>query len=282
LTSFGARLASTFAASGRVCVGIDPHSYLLSSWGLDDSPSGIEKFSLTVLDSVVGRAGIIKPQVAFFERHGAAGYAVLERVIRDARSAGILVIADAKRGDVGTSVEAYGQAWLQPGAPLESDALTVSAFQGVRSLSAVLELAHTHDKGLFVLAATSNPEAAVLQRAATAAGDTVAGAIVGEVTSWNTSHRSALSPNVPGSVGLVLGATLDLSSFGIDMTRLSSTPILAPGFGHQGARVADIADIYGASASAVIVTASRSVLSAGPAGVADAIEVLAAEVANSV
>lgn len=280
MSSFGERLASTFETRGRVCVGIDPHSYLLADWNLPDSAAGLRDFSLKVLDAVVGRAGIIKPQVAFFERHGAAGYEALERVISEARSAGVLVIADAKRGDVGTSVEAYGQAWLEPGRPLESDALTVSAFQGVGSLSAVLDLAHTHGKGLFVLAATSNPEAAVLQQAKTLSGETVAAAIVGEVKSWNSSHPSSV-PSLPGSVGLVLGATLDLSDFGIDPALLGNTPILAPGFGHQGAQVADIDRIYGSAAPSVIVTASRSVLTAGPSGIADAIDRLTAEVADA-
>lgn len=280
MSSFGERLAATFGTRGRVCVGIDPHAYLLADWGLPDSAAGLRDFSLRVLDAVVGRAGIIKPQVAFFERHGAAGYGALEQVISAARSAGVLVIADAKRGDVGTSVEAYGQAWLERGSPLESDAMTVSAFQGVGSLSAVLELAHANGKGLFVLAATSNPEAAVLQQAKTLSGETVAAAIVGGVTSWNSSHPAPV-PNLPGPVGLVLGATLDLSDFGIERAHLGNTPILAPGFGHQGARVADISRIYGSAAPSVIVTASRSVLAAGPSGIAGAIDRLTAEVADA-
>src|SRR5690606_17054008 len=154
--SFGERLRTAVDESGRLCVGIDPHAYLLRDWGLADTAGGVRELSLRVIDAIGDAAAAIKPQVACFQRHGAAGYAVLEEVLATAREAGLLLIADAKRGDVGTSVEAYGQAWLTPGSPLEADALTVSAFQGVASLASVLDLAAREGKGLFVLAATSN------------------------------------------------------------------------------------------------------------------------------
>jgi orotidine-5'-phosphate decarboxylase len=190
--SFGERLIGVFEASGHLCVGIDPHPYLLADWGLVDSGEGLREFGLRVVDAAVGRAGIVKPQVAFFERHGSAGYAALEETIRAARAAGLLVIADAKRGDLGSSVEAYGQAWLTPGAPLEADAMTISAYQGVGSIAAPIELARQGGKGLFVLAATSNPEAFATQSAVVGrgvgggvgsgdlAGRTVAASIVDE------------------------------------------------------------------------------------------------------
>lgn len=161
---FGHRLHDSIAVHGPLCVGIDPHSYLLNEWGLVDSALGLREFGLRVVEAAAGRVALVKPQVAFFERHGSEGYAALETVLDAAHSAGLIVIADVKRGDVGTSLDAYAQAWLTPGSPLEADAMTVSAYQGVGSLSGAVTLATDHGKGLFVLAATSNPEAAALQK----------------------------------------------------------------------------------------------------------------------
>ena len=271
--SFGDTLERVFDERGRLCVGIDPHVFLLRAWGLGDDAAGLREFGLRVVDAAVGRAGIVKPQVAFFERHGSAGYAALEEVIAAARAAGLVVIADAKRGDVGTSVEAYGEAWLHPGSALEADAVTLNAFQGVGSIAAPLELAREHGKGVFVLAATSNPEAAGYQTATigsgTDSGKSVARGIVAEVTRWNTQSGTGGL----GSAGVVLGATVSLADYGIDPSELAAhrTPILAPGFGHQGARISDLQSLYGAASGLVIVSASRSILGAGPDGITTAI-----------
>ena len=274
--SFGQRLAGVFATSGRLCVGIDPHSYLLGEWDLPDTAAGVRDFGLRVVEAAQSRAGIVKPQVAFYERHGSAGYAALEDVLAAARAAGLLVIADVKRGDVGTSVEAYGQAWLTRGGPLEADAMTISAFQGTGSIAAPHDLALAGGKGLFVLAATSNPEAAAVQTARLAAsGKSVAASIVEDVQDWN---RGA-SPL--GSVGVVIGATIDMSAYGIVASSLSATPILAPGFGHQGARLSDVTTLFGAASAGVIVSSSRAVLGAGPKGIAAAIAAQNTEIAEA-
>ncbi|GAB3606393.1 orotidine-5'-phosphate decarboxylase [Conyzicola nivalis] len=276
--TFGARLTSTFATAGRLCVGIDPHAYLLGQWGLSDDARGAREFGLRVVEATVGRAGIVKPQVAFFERHGSAGYAALEAVLGAARDAGLIVIADVKRGDVGTSVAAYGEAWLTPGSPLESDAMTISAFQGVGSIQAPHDLATAHGKGLFVLAATSNPEAATLQTATVTAGPTagtsVAASIVADVHDWNQLETGL------GSTGVVIGATVALGDYGITPRSLAGTPILAPGFGHQGALVSDVGTLFGGASSGVIVSASRSILAAGPSGIDAAIGAQSAEIAG--
>jgi orotidine-5'-phosphate decarboxylase len=268
LASFGSRLAAAFEAEGRLCVGIDAHSWLLAEWGLPDSAAGAREFGLRVVEAASGKVCAVKPQVAFYERFGSAGYAALEDVLATARTAGLLVMADAKRGDVGSSVEAYGQAWLTPGSPLEADAMTVSAYQGVGSLDAPRELALRHGKGLFLLAATSNPEAARSQRARVHGGSTVAAEIVQAVAELNERDE----PGALGSMGLVLGATLDLSDYGIRLESLSNTPILAPGFGHQGASIDQLTSLYGAAAGSVIVSVSRSILAAGPSGITAAIE----------
>jgi orotidine-5'-phosphate decarboxylase len=276
---FGERLGAAFAADGRLCVGIDPHAYLLGEWSLSDDARGLREFGLRVVEATIGRAAIIKPQVAFFERHGSAGYAALEDVLAAARDAGLLVIADVKRGDVGTSVEAYAEAWLTPGSPLEADAMTISAFQGVGSIAAPHELALANGKGLFVLAATSNPEAASLQTATVTSGptaaQTVAASIVSDVHDWN------LTEGPLGSTGVVIGATVGLADYGITPASLTNTPILAPGFGHQGALVSDARRLFGAASANVIVSASRSILAAGRAGVAEAIEAQSAEIAGA-
>jgi orotidine-5'-phosphate decarboxylase len=270
---FGQRLQSTLAASGHLCVGIDPHPHLMRDWRLADSADGLREFGLRVVDATVGGAGIVKPQVAFFERFGADGFRALEDVIRAARAAGLLVIADAKRGDVGSTVEAYGRAWLEPGAPLEADALTVSAFQGTGSLAAVRQLASANGKGLFVLAATSNPESFPLQRASTADGTTVSSIIATEVQDWNGG--AAL-----GSFGVVIGATVDLEVAGLSRDELVGMPILAPGFGHQGADITDIRTIYGAASDSVLVNMSRSILEVGPTRLPLTIRTRSAEVAE--
>ncbi|MCU1407812.1 MAG: orotidine-5-phosphate decarboxylase [Glaciihabitans sp.] len=271
--SFGQKLSATFASAGHLCVGVDPHPYLLAHWGLPDDASGVRDFGLRVVEATTSRAGIIKPQVAFFERHGSAGFAALEDVFAAARAAGILVIADAKRGDLGTSVEAYGQAWLTPGSPLEADAMTISAFQGVGALAAPAELALAKGKGLFVLTATSNPESVGLQTAVIRQGKmtglTVSASIVAEVNSWNTEPL--------GSIGVVIGATVDLGDYGLGAGDLAATPILAPGFGHQGIGFDALHRVYGSAAPNVVVSSSRAILEAGPAGIADVIRVQAAE-----
>ncbi|GAA1951744.1 orotidine-5'-phosphate decarboxylase [Agromyces allii] len=274
---FGERLASVFAAYGRLCVGLDPHASLLERWGQPDSAEGLREFGLRVIEAAADRVGILKPQIAFFERHGAAGYAVLERLLAEAREAGLLVIADVKRGDIGTTVEAYGEAWLRRGSSLEADAMTISAYQGLGSIEQVMAAAETAGKGLFVLAATSNPEAAAIQRAvlqqSSRAGHTVAGAITQGVISWNQGRADAAS-NSFGSIGVVFGATTDLRAAGIptdvDPPR-PGLPVLAPGFGHQGAEPGDLRVRLGGYAPGVIANESRSLLSAGPDGLADAI-----------
>jgi orotidine-5'-phosphate decarboxylase len=265
---FGDRLRGAFDRFGRLCVGIDPHAWLLTEWNLPDSAAGAESFGRRVVEASDGLVGIVKPQVAFYERFGSAGYAALERVLADARAAGLLVIADVKRGDLGTSVEAYGQAWLSPGSPLEADAITVNPYMGVGSLTSTLELAAAHGKGTFLLAATSNPEAAALQQAVLTggaqAGRSVAASVLDQVAEINARGTVA---GAVASVGVVLGATLALADFGIDIHAPAPavvTPILAPGFGHQGADATDLTSLFGGYAQGVIVSESRSVLSAGP------------------
>ncbi|MDN4639652.1 orotidine-5'-phosphate decarboxylase [Agreia sp. PsM10] len=279
--SFGQRLHTTIEQRGRLCVGIDPHGFLLDAWGLPRTAAGLREFGLRVVDAASATIGIVKPQVAFFEVFGSAGFAALEDVLAAARQAGLLVIADAKRGDIGSSVDAYGDAWLTPGSPLEADAVTLAAYAGTGSLGGVFDLAQRHGKGAFVLAATSNPESLLVQTARVAAterGDlTVAGLVATEIDEWNRRHVIAGDDDVDtpalGSIGVVLGATKNLLDYGVDVHSLAEgaplMPVLAPGFGHQGALFDDLGSIYGPLAAGTIVSTSRSALSAGPSALAD-------------
>jgi orotidine-5'-phosphate decarboxylase len=259
--SFGVRLRAARDTYGPLCVGIDPHEHLLAEWGMDATAGAARDFGLRVVDAAAGRVGIVKPQVAFFERYGAAGFAALEDVLRAARESGLLVIADAKRGDIGSTMDGYAAAWLASGAPLEADALTVSPYLGVEALSGTLRQALAAGKGVFVLAATSNPEARELQRA-DVADDTVSALVVDQVTAFN----AGTTPEGEwGSVGVVIGATVDLVAAGLGLgTEHPVAPILAPGFGAQGARPQDLPTLFGRRFPAVLASESRSILDAGP------------------
>ncbi len=275
MISFGERLRAQTDAHGRLCLGIDPHDSLLHHWGLESSAQGARSLALTAIEVAQGRVGIVKPQAAFFERFGSAGYAVLEEVIATARAAGLLVIADVKRGDIGSTVAAYGEAWLAPGSPLESDAMTAVAYQGLGSLDPVIELAAQHGKGVFVLTSTSNPEGREVQHSVSGSGRSVAGQLARDVAVRNAGARGW------GSIGVVIGATEPITASGIDPVLLQHTPVLGPGFGYQGSRLADLAAVYGVAADSVIPTVTRSVLSAGADGLGDALDAHRAELESA-
>lgn len=271
MISFGDRLKSVVDAHGRLCLGLDPHASLLELWGLSNDAEGARALALRALDAAHGRVGIVKPQAAFFERFGAAGYAALEEVIRTARDGGFLVIADVKRGDIGSTAAAYGEAWLAPDSPLEADAMTAVAYQGLGSLDPVIELALQHGKGVFVLTATSNPEGREVQQSVSGSGRSVAGQLARDVAVRNASARGW------GSIGVVIGATEPITASGIDPVLLQHTPVLGPGFGYQGSRLSALDSVYGVASSSVIPTVTRSVLSAGPEGLAAALDAHQAE-----
>jgi orotidine-5'-phosphate decarboxylase len=263
---FGERVRAVLDDRGPLCVGIDPHAALLAEWGLEASAAGVREFGLRVVEAASASAGIVKPQVSFFERFASAGFAALEEVLAAARAAGLLVIADAKRGDIGSTMDAYGEAWLTPGSPLEADAMTANPFLGTGTLSTTFDLAETHGKGVLVLAATSNPDAFTAQRARLADGETVSARIVAEVSARNAERTAA---GEWAGLGFVIGGTVDWADAGLAAFS-PPAPILGPGFGHQGADVADLAR-FGAVAPWVIASESRSLLGAGPEGIADAI-----------
>ncbi|HEY3867016.1 MAG TPA: orotidine-5'-phosphate decarboxylase [Actinocrinis sp.] len=254
-TPFGARLRAALDTRGPLCVGVDPHGALLTAWGLGDDVAGLDRFAGTVVEALADRVAVLKPQSAFFERFGSRGIAVLERTIADARSAGALVILDGKRGDIGSTVEAYAQAYLDPASPLFSDALTASPYLGYGSLEPLYAAAEKNGSGVFVLSFTSNPEGASVQRAYTQGGETVGAAILAAAAARNAGA-------VPlGPIGAVIGATLDGVPF--DLAALNG-PLLAPGLGAQGASAEDLRKVFGDALHAVIPSTSREILRRGP------------------
>jgi orotidine-5'-phosphate decarboxylase len=251
--TFGSRLHAAIATRGPFCVGIDPHAALLREWGLDDDVAGLERFALTAVDAVAPHVSVVKPQSAFYERFGSRGIAVLERVIAGSRAAGALVLLDVKRGDIGSTSQAYADAYLDPTSPLASDAITVSPFLGFGSLDPVVETARAHDAGLFVLALTSNKEGPEVQHARTDDGGTVAGRVLDHLRRLNEGADPL------GSFGAVVGATIGSTAEDLAF----GGPVLAPGFGAQGGTVADVRRLFGAAA-AVLPSSSREVLRHGP------------------
>ena len=271
---FGRRLQEAVARCGPIVAGIDPHASLLEEWGLPDDPAGLRAFSRTVLAAVSGQVAAIKPQSAFFERHGSAGVAVLEELLAAARDAGVLSILDVKRGDIGSTMGAYAAAHLFPGAPLEADAITVSPYLGVGSLDPAVQLALAHGKGLFVLALTSNPGAEHYQHAQLPAAVGPAGILgpgaqqsrsVARDVARHAEEHGGGTESSWGSIGLVVGATVGdaYRSLGLDAAA-PHAPLLAPGFGAQGAGPRELTEVFGESAGHVLVSLSRGLLSAGP------------------
>lgn len=302
---FGARLERAMTVAGPLCVGIDPHPSLLDAWGLPATADGLERFALGVLEAAAERCAAVKPQVALFEAYGSAGFAVLERVLRESREAGLLSIADAKRGDIGSTMAAYASAWLSDDSPLAADAVTLSPYLGFESLRPALDLARETGRGTFVLALTSNPEGASVQHVggtgsvagsvlaaiarenataqprptassspegSTAPSDGAAAAAVRGVTGANTgagNNRDEIVTSPPvatlGSCGAVIGATVGeaLASLDIDLRTLNG-PILAPGYGAQGADSAAVATVFEHVRPTVLANSSRGVLRHGP------------------
>jgi len=280
---FGARLARALDERGPLCVGIDPHPALLDAWGLPRTAAGLERFALTVVEALGEQVAVFKPQSAFFEAHGSAGIAVLERVLTDAPPAGALTLLDAKRGDIGSTMDAYAAAYLTDSSPLAADALTVSPYLGFGALRPAVDTALGSGRGLFVLCRTSNPEGGAVQlaRGAGQGGDEAAGVRGGDSAAVATSGEGQLvtvaqqiadaaaelnAGAAPlGSIGLVVGATV--GNAGVDLAGVNG-PLLAPGIGAQGATAADLRRVLGHPTNGllpgILPSASRSILAAGP------------------
>jgi orotidine-5'-phosphate decarboxylase len=266
--AFGSRLVQAKADRGPLCVGIDPHASELSAWGLPDDARGLREFALRMLDAAAGRAAAVKPQSAFFERHGSEGIAVLEELLAAARDLGVLVILDVKRGDIGSTAVAYADAYLRPQSPLFADAVTASPYLGFGSLSPLYDAARSAGSGVFVLAYTSNPEAPQVQQAKGPDGRTVTATVLAALAELNAGPE-------PGSFGAVVGATVRSVAEDLQI----NGPLLAPGLGAQGATAADLTAVFGPALRWVLPSASRSLSGAGPEASA-VVRAVQAEVAS--
>lgn len=259
--TFGQRLRGAMDTHGPLCAGIDPHRALVESWGLGYDVDGLAAFTDTCVEAFAGHVGVVKPQSAFFEVFGSRGVAILEAAILALREAGTLVILDAKRGDIGSTMAAYAEAYLGKDAVAPADAVTVSPYLGFESLRPALDLAAQTGRGVFVLGLTSNPEGRSVQHArlrdVSVAESMVAGA-AGE-------NAAARERGELGSVGLVVGATVGsaVQELGLDLSG-ATAPLLAPGVGAQGGTSEDLRRVFGDALPNVLPASSRDVLSAGP------------------
>jgi orotidine-5'-phosphate decarboxylase len=265
---FAAAVAAAVSGTSPLCAGIDPSAALLERWGLPDSADGLTSFGLRCVEAFAGVVPVVKPQVAFFERWGAAGLGALETVMAAARDAGLLVIADAKRADIGSTMEAYASAWLDPASPLVADAVTVVPYLGIGALAPAFDLAAASGRGVIVVVRSSNPEGRSLQEAVLSGGPGVGlGVSVGGISVEDSLLQEIADLNhgglpVPGTVGAVIGATLEPSHF--ELAGLGGV-ILAPGLGAQGGTAAGAARLFaGCAPHSVLANVSRTVLAAGP------------------
>jgi len=254
--TFGVRLQERLREQGPLCVGVDPSRELLAAWDRPDNVEGLEFFCLAVLEAIIGIAPAIKPQVAYFERFGSAGYRVLERLIKEAHDAELLVVADAKRGDFDVTNVGYAQAWLEDNSPLAVDAVTASPYLGVGALAPLFDMAAASERGVFVLAATSNEDGRVIQTARTSENERVEEMVLRRVAELNHQGTGL------GSIGVVLGATRDAPNFALNSL---AGPYLVPGVGAQGAGPRDVARLFEqCDEGTVLVNVARAILRAGP------------------
>lgn len=269
--TFGARMVEAMGSHGPLCVGLDPHASLLEQWGLPDNAEGVRRFTDTVLEAVAGRVAAVKPQSAFYERHGAAGVQVLEDALVRLRESGTLSVLDVKRGDIGSTLAAYAEAYLADGAPMVADSVTLSPYLGYGALRPAIDLAARTGRGVFVLTLTSNPEGADVQHQ----GDPC---VAGRIAQAAAQDNAGADP--VGHVGLVIGATVGRRAveLGIDLVGVNGI-LLAPGIGAQGARPADLSGAFEGARGRVLAPVSRELLAAGPtvAGLRDAADRLTHE-----
>lgn len=276
-TGFGERVRTAIGRLGPLCVGVDPSTELLEVFGLPDDAHGLWAFGEQCVAAVQGVAAVVKPQIAFFERHGSAGVSAFERVVALARDAGLLVIADAKRGDIGSTTEAYADAWFR--GPLAADALTATPYMGLGALFPMVTAARETGRGLIVVVTSSNPEGRAIQEALLPDGTSVEDALLESIARWNAQETGALVAGTLGSVGAVVGATGGAPPEGL---RALGGVVLAPGLGAQGASVADVGRRFSACApGSVLPAASRALLSNGPAGLRAAASRLRDELASA-
>jgi orotidine-5'-phosphate decarboxylase len=254
---FADRLIAATNAFGPLCVGIDPHAGRIPSLFGGDTPEGLEAWGLELVAQVRGRAGVVKPQVAFFERHGWQGMRALEIVADAASDAGLLVLMDAKRGDIGSTAEGYTSAYLAADAPFACDALTVNPYMGLDTLEPHVSAAEKAGKGVIVLARTSNPGSSDFQ------GRNLEGAPLYERVVEALAPMIARLRGSSGFSGLMLVAGATGPEEARKLRELAPEALfLVPGYGAQGAGAAEALAGFKRSGHRLtggVVSASRSV-----------------------
>jgi orotidine-5'-phosphate decarboxylase len=259
MISFSARLQQKIREHSPLCVGIDPSASLLRSCGLPDTAEGTLEFGRRVLSAARYQISVIKPQSAFFERFGSAGFAAMEELTRIARAKDVLVLLDGKRGDIDTTGAAYAEGYFSSRSGLQVDAVTTHAYLGLAALKPFFDIATTAGAGVFVVVRSSNPEGRELQTARLASGETVASAISRQITQLNLAYTQ----ESPGPIGAVVGATCE--DAGETVHALARSFILAPGVGTQGASVEDVLKRMPEARGRVLPNVSRAILANGSA-----------------
>lgn len=262
---FGDQLAQQVRhKQSAVCVGLDPRWTSLPTairGSIDPSnlvavAQATQCYCQEVIDAVAAYAPIIKPQAAFFEQLGPAGMQALAAVISHARKAGLLVLLDAKRGDIGTTAEGYADAYLGATSPWQCDALTVNPYLGDDTLLPFVNAATARGAGVFVLVKTSNPGSGFLQDQSAAEGQTIYEKVahVVEQHSLGCAGQSGY-----GSIGAVVGATYPQQLASL-RSLMPHAWILIPGFGAQGGTAEDVVHGFDAQGLGAIVNSSRGII----------------------
>jgi len=257
MPTFAARLREQIAAHGALCVGIDPSAAILQSCDLPNTAEGALAFGERVLEASEYQLSIVKPQSAFFERFGSAGFKAMETLSDRARSKGVLVLLDGKRGDIDSTALAYAEGYFGSASSLHVDAITTHAYLGIGALDPLHDFIVKHEGGVFVVVRSSNPEGRELQTARLANGETVAQSLCRAITERNRKYDTAAI----GPLGAVVGATCDDAAETVEA--LPTSFILAPGVGAQGATMSDIVRRMPNARGRILANVSRAILANG-------------------
>lgn len=265
-TYFGERLMEAVRSKrSQVVVGLDPDydrlppqvrdAHSIDAYEGEDCMKAAcyREFLSGILDAVAGEAVAVKIQLAYFEALGSVGYGLYEELVVSARERGLLVIADAKRGDIGSTAEAYARAHLDRA---DADAMTVNPYLGTDSMEPFLLRTEEAGKGVFVLVKTSNPSSADVQDLELVSGGLLYQRIAGLVSEWGGRSRSGSGYS---SVGAVVGGTHPKEGAEL-RTLMPGVPFLVPGYGAQGASAQDLAGFFDEEGLGAVVNSSRAIL----------------------
>jgi orotidine-5'-phosphate decarboxylase len=257
MSDFAARLTDGVRRFGPLCVGIDPHAGKVPALFGGDTARGLEHWGRALVEVAAGKVAVVKPQVGFFERLGPGGMAALAAVTRAAREAGLLVLMDAKRGDIGSTAEGYAEAYLSAGAFFEADAVTVNPYMGLDTLEPFAQRAEANGKGIVVLVRTSNPGASDFQML-DIGGQPL---YIRVAEALRPLTERLMSPCGWSNLMMVVGATAPEEARRVRAAAPQAL-FLVPGYGAQGAKPGDaMAGLVprGNHTEGGVISASRSV-----------------------